>query len=250
MITTSLWALGSAGLVAGWYHLSVRRDMGKAVLLLSGAFAVIGCALLGFLGIAGALVPLIAIRLISFRQKLTHKRRVDDATPETFEALADAIRAKGSLRLGVAELAVSGPRVTREAFRAIQTRLESGIELPNALDVLHEYLGSIEAREAVLAMRLHLASGGDLSESLEMIAERSRDRLSIERELTAMTAQGKLSGLVMALAAPGFALITHSLGLGGGFLIRSPAGVALLFIGLLLDASGYFWMKKICEVAW
>lgn len=250
MISALLITAGISGLVVAWRRLTINRDLGRALVFGGAGTAAVGYAIFGIVGIAGAVAPAAVLRFIESRRRSRLERSKRNCTPEALEALADAIRAKGSLRLGVAELSRSGPAPTRRAFEMVQARLESGVDLQSAIGVLASELKSDEAREAVLAMRLHLASGGNLAQSLELVAERARDGLSVERELVAMTAQGRLSGIVMALAAPGFALVTHSIGLGGGFLIHTPVGIAVLVVGLCLDACGYLWMRNICEVRW
>lgn len=248
----SLLLLGAstASFYLAWRYLVRSEDHGKAIVLAGVGTGALGALTFGPVGLAGLILPAFLFRLIGrYRKKRAHRERCA-CTPEAFEALADAIRAKGSLRLAITELADSGPAPARAPFRSVQKQLEAGVDLATAAGSLAEEFGSDEAREAVLAMHLHLASGGNLAESLELVAERARDGLSVERELVAMTAQGRMSGLVMALSAPGFALATHTIGLGGGFLIRNPVGVAILVAGLFLDLCGYLWMRKICEVRW
>lgn len=240
----------TAGFYLAWRYLIRSDDHGKAIVLAGVGTGALGALTLGPVGLAGLFGPAVLFRLIRRRRRNRTDRERCACTPEAFEALADAVRAKGSLRLAIAELARSGPAPARAPFRSVQKQLEAGVDLASAVGSLADEFGSDEAREAVLAMRLHLASGGNLAESLELVAERARDGLSVERELVAMTAQGRMSGLVMALSAPGFALVTHSIGLGGGFLIRNPVGVAILVAGLALDLCGYLWMRKICEVRW
>ncbi|RIK09730.1 MAG: hypothetical protein DCC49_05375 [Acidobacteria bacterium] len=239
-----------AGFYLAWRYLTDRKNHGKAIVFAGIGAGSLGILLLGPFGLVGLFGPAALYRLIRWRQKTRMARERYACTPEAFEALADAVRAKGSLRLAIAELAQSGPVPARASFLSVQTQLEAGVDLASAVGSLSDELGSDEAREAVLAMRLHLASGGNLAESLELVAERARDGLSVERELIAMTAQGRMSGLVMALSAPGFALLTQSIGLGGGFLIRNPVGMFVLVAGLTLDLCGYLWMRKICEVRW
>lgn len=241
---------GAAGFYLAWRHLTKGGDSGKAIVLAGIGAGALGALTLGPVGILGLFGPAVLFRFVRRRRRNRMDRETCECTPEAFESLADAVRAKGSLRLAIAELADSGPAPARASFRSVQTQLEAGVDLASAVGSLADELGSDEAREAVLAMRLHLASGGNLAESLELVAERARDGLSVERELVAMTAQGRMSGLVMALSAPAFALVTHSIGLGGGFLIRNPLGVAILVAGLALDLCGYLWMRKVCEVRW
>lgn len=226
-----------------------RRLQGRS--LVSAAVAGFGGLLLvGPAGLLAASLPLIVQRVHCAHSRRQSRLALEEAIPEAIEVLAEAVRAKGSLRLAVAEVARAGPTEVRPLFDEVCRRLESGYDLDGAASVLGRDATAHGLRQALLAIRLHTSSGGNLAGSLETVARWARGRVSVERELRASTAQGRFSGFVVALAPIGFALVSHAAGLGGDFLFNSPAGLAALVVGLLLDVGGFLWIRRVCEVRW
>lgn len=227
-----------------------KRSGRIRVVVLSASAALVGLALFGAPGAVAALVPPVAERALSRGRARRRHRRVAESIPEALEVLADAVRAKGSLRLGLGIAATSGPEAMRPAFAAACRRLEAGFALDHAIDAIRETESAPGIGEAMLALRLHLSSGGNLAAALDAVAESCRSRLSVERELAAVTSQGRFSGLVVAVAPLAFAVFAFATGLGGQFLLASPVGLVVLFSGLGLDLLGYLWMRRVCEIRW
>ena len=169
---------------------------------------------------------------------------------ESLEELAEAVRAKGSLRLGIEEVARTGPRSIAPAFERASYLLAHGFSLDRALAGLFSLQDLPGATALEMALRTHIRAGGNLSAALEILAGSLRQRISVRRELEALTAQARLSSLVLATAPAGFALLSYALGLGGRFLISSSAGNVVLAGGLALELLGYWWVRRVCATKW
>jgi tight adherence protein B len=175
---------------------------------------------------------------------------VEEEFPEALEALAEAIRAKGSLRLGIAEVARQGPTRIAPAFARASEMLDRGLSLEHALLGLVPIRDLPGAAAMDLALRTHIEAGGNLPAALEVLASSLRQRNSIRRELEALTAQARLSSLVLAVSPIAFAALSYALGLGGRFLLRSVGGMIVLASGLVLEVVGYLWVRRVCAAKW
>ncbi len=226
-----------------------RQALARRVLPVFGAGAA-GFVAFGPLGLACSALPALASRLACATRERAQQRALAEALPEALEVLAEAVRSQGSLRLALGEVARAGPPPTRAAFASVCSRLDAGFDLAEATSSLATLVDAPGTEQALLAIGLHINSGGNLPASLDAVADWCRGRISVERELNAMTSQGRMSGLVVAVAPIGFAALAYATGLGGRFLIASPFGVAVLAAGLGLDMAGYAWMRRICEVKW
>lgn len=174
----------------------------------------------------------------------------EEEFPEALEALAEAIRARGSLRLGISEVARSGPGRIAPAFARAAEMLDGGLSLEHALAGLVPIRDLPGAAAMDLALRTHIEAGGNLPAALEVLAGSLRQRNSVRRELEALTAQARLSSLVLALSPIGFAALSYALGIGGRFLLGSIQGVMVLVAGLLLEVIGYLWVRRACATKW
>lgn len=200
--------------------------------------------------VAGAIAGLCAFEGSRRVRRARAVVAAEEEFPEALDALADAIRAKGSLRLGISEVAVSGPGRIAPAFARAAEMLDSGLSLESALQGLVPVRDLPGAAAMDLALRTHIEAGGNLPAALEVLASSLRQRNSIRRELEALTAQARLSSLVLAVAPIGFAVLSYVLGLGGRFLLGSVQGLIVLSVGLLLELVGYLWVRRACATRW
>ena len=107
----------------------------------------------------------------------------------------------------------------------------------------------IDVRILVTAILVQRDVGGNLAEVLDKIAYVIRQRFTIRRQLRVYTAQGRFSGIVLALLpiAVGSAL----------FFINKPYMITLFFdpiaryfliMAVILQILGYFWIRKIVDI--
>jgi len=101
----------------------------------------------------------------------------------------------------------------------------------------------------VMAIRLQRQVGGNLAEVLTTVSQTIRDRYSLKRQVKALSAEGRLSSVILSVLPvlmflallifnPLFLrpLFTTSLGL----MLMGGAAVLMIF--------GVFWLKKITEI--
>jgi tight adherence protein B len=76
-----------------------------------------------------------------------------------------------------------------------------------------------------------------------------RDRNGLRREVRALSSQARASAVVIGVAPIAFAVVAGSLDRRTiDFLLHSPAGIACLVFGVVLDGLGALWMHKLAEV--
>ena len=104
-------------------------------------------------------------------------------------------------------------------------------------------------RMAVAALTLGIDAGGAHGRALDGVAESLRERLAVDRELAALSSQARASAGVMAAAPVLFAGFTLSADpRTARFLLGTPAGLACLSAGLLLDGIAAWWMLRLTGV--
>jgi tight adherence protein B len=137
----------------------------------------------------------------------------------------------------------------RSEFARVIGQTNIGVSLLDALDDLAARMPSNETMMMARVIRVQSQTGGDLAKVLENLAATIKDRRRIQRKITALTAEGRMSALVLMLVP-----------LGLGFLIgmeQPPMGSALLFSGIghgvmltiaVMEIFGFFWLRKILAV--
>jgi tight adherence protein B len=114
---------------------------------------------------------------------------------------------------------------------------------------LTDRVALIDVRILVTAILVQRDVGGNLAEVLDKIAYVIRERFMIKRQLRVYTAQGRFSGIVLALLplAVGTALffINREYTLT---LFLDPIARYFLVLAVILQILGYFWIRKIVDI--
>lgn len=172
------------------------------------------------------------------------------------EGLADMITTiVGSLRAGfsfpqalksVAEEAASP---IKEEIDYVIKEMQFGKGIEDALIDLHERMPSEDLDLMIQAILIQRQVGGNLATVLDKIIETIRDRTKIQRQITTLTAQGRLSGYVIAFLPVilGFLLYLIEPDYIGG-LFRNPIGLGMVAAGVFSGVIGFILIKKITTI--
>ncbi len=236
--------------------------LGIALLVAGAGGAVWGWAVFGapplalICGLAAGIGArqVMARRMPSGRQPASAfwTRRVPSGREQLPEALSlqtCALRAGhsmiGSLQVIASEL---GPPLGEEVA-LVMREVELGASIDRALEDFALRMHGRELRLWVTAMLVHRQTGGDLARLLDATAERLRQADQLHRELRALSAQGRLSGLVMALAPLAFlALVSVTAREQVRPILSTLPGVLMLLTGLILDLAGFLWIRRILRI--
>jgi tight adherence protein B len=98
-------------------------------------------------------------------------------------------------------------------------------------------------------MTVHGKSGGNLAGALDEVVRTIRHRISVRRDLRALSAQGRISGTVLGSLPVGFFLVLASTSHRElAPVYRSGVGAAMVVAGLLMQALAYLWIRKLMKV--
>jgi tight adherence protein B len=188
--------------------------------------------------------------------EIRSRRRVARLAAERDEQLADAVRAvSSSLRAGlsapqaIAYAETESAPPLQSSLEAMSSSLEVGVPFDEALDGFSSDIDTEDARLVTGVLRLHRRSGGDLPAVLDQVADTLRERQAAAREVRALTAQARLSGVILGVLPVGFFAflwLTSREQIEGAF--RTPAGIAALGLGLVMEALAFLWIRHLLEV--
>jgi tight adherence protein B len=218
-----------------------------------GLSAVIGIFFGIFSGpIAGLIAFVIAIlffaAFINFAGA-REKKRFEKQLPDTLTLLSTSLRAGYSLLQAIEAVASEAPDPTaREFSRAVaETRL--GRSVPDALQSIVDRTQSEDFEWAVMAIEIQREVGGNLAEVLQTVADTMLARNRLKGEIKALTAEGRLSAIVIGalpLFMGGFLWFTNR-----GYLqplLDETVGLIAIGVGILLMLGGFLWLKKIVDI--
>jgi tight adherence protein B len=136
----------------------------------------------------------------------------------------------------------------KEFSRALaETRIGADIEV--SLDHLADRMDSTNLRWTGMAITIQRQVGGNLAETLRNTAATLRDRESLRRHVSALSAEGKLSAYIL-LALP-IGMFFYMLAVNKSYvelLWTNMIGIGMLVSGLVSLTVGVFWMRKVINV--
>jgi tight adherence protein B len=225
-------------------------DLVLVVGLLTLAVGAVGAVLAGLLLglLAAAAVPLGARLLIKFR---TWRRQAAfaDQLDDSLQLMASSLRAGHSILRAMDAVAQEGASPTAEEFARLINETRVGRDLGEALDEIAERTASDEFAWVAQAIAIHREVGGNLAEVLDAVGHTIRERNAIRRQVKALSAEGKLSAIVL-MALPfgilAFLSMTNPSYLAG--FTESLAGYAMIAGAAIMMTVGGLWLKKTVKI--
>lgn len=238
-------ALDRAGLAmrAGEFVAAVA---GTAVLVAVVLWLLAGGVVAALVGVVVTVVgaPQL-LRLLAHRRNKAFSRQLGDA----LMLLAGSMRAGVGIGQAIDNLAAElDPPMSTELDRAIlETRL--GREIEDGLAGVARRMNSKDLAWVVDAIRVHREVGGNLTRILEQVAEKIRVRAQLRRKVDALTAEGRMSAIVLGVLPIGMALVMYATNPEYlDPLFSSSTGLTLLAVGVGLLLAGFIWLRKLITV--
>lgn len=206
--------------------------------------------LLGVVGIAiGIFVPILGAP--TFLKFLAKRRnaKFGDQLGDTLMLMSGALRSGFGIGAAIDNVAqeMEAP-IGVEFQRAIlETRL--GRTMEDSLASIAKRVQNEDFEWVVDAIRIHHQVGGDLAQILDQVAETIRARTKLRRQISALTAEGRLSGIVlgaMPLVMAGI-LFSSNPDYMRPLFTRTGGQIMLAFAVVLL-VTGALWLKKLIDV--
>ena len=171
-------------------------------LLLAGIVTVLA-GLTGLLlgGIFPGILMIIAapLGLVFSLKVLTSRRqaRFDDQVPDTLRMLAGGMRAGHSLLRSLDAAAQESDAPMADELSRIVNETRIGRDLGESLRDVAERTSNEDFSWIAQAIEIHREVGGDLAEVLDHVGETIRDRNQIRRQVKALSAEGRVSAMVL-----------------------------------------------------
>jgi tight adherence protein B len=238
--------LDAAGLplrTAEWSVVHVAVTLGGALLfLLVGGGTIVSGALGLLLGLVGPWLFLV------LRQSRRESKFLSQL-PDTLQLLAGSLQAGYSLPQAM-------DTVVREARAPIGTEfnralIEARLGVPpeEALEGIARRTRSRDFSWIVMAIKIQKDVGGNLAELLGNVAETLRERERLRRQVSALSAEGRLSGIILAGLPVVFTVYLTLV--QPGYLepmVTTRMGLTLLAMGVILLVIGAVWMSRVVKV--
>ncbi len=238
------------------FHPVSRRGVLLFILISPLAFGLVGFVLSygqgwataifsGVFAFFGWLLP----RLVVSFQWQRRLARFDVQLVDGLNLMANSLKSGLNLNQVIQVLVKEMPNPISQEFGLVLSQEKLGLTVDEALAKMTERIPSEDLSLAVHSVLILRETGGDLSETFDVIAATIRERRKVDGKIKAMTQQGKMQGLL---------LILMPFGLGGMIYIMNPGFLEPLFttrlgwmmiaVMLLFQLVGALWVKKVVTI--
>jgi tight adherence protein B len=231
-ITTKLYQAGSRLSVGEFVLLTIVA--GGLGALLGNRIGLLGVPLLG---ITAALLPYLNLK----RQASSRLKLFQTQLPEAIDMVVNAMKSGYSLQAAIKFAGDEMPQPLGPEFARVYDEQRLGMDLRN--------VDSLDCRMFVTALLLQRETGGNLAEILSNIAVLMRERVGVRGEIDTLTAEPKLSAVVLALLPLVLFIVISSTNRAYmAPLWTTPLGRLLTMYGIGSVIFGYIVLRKIGQI--
>jgi tight adherence protein B len=225
------------------------------VLLASSFMAVVAVVLVSTL--TRSVLLAIGVAIVAGSLPVLYLRRAarkrlaafEEQFPETIDLMARGLRAGHALTTTLQMVGDEIPDPVGAEFRLLFEQQNYGMSLADALKAFGQRVPIIDSRFFVTALLTQREMGGNLSEVLDNLASVIRERFKVKRQVRAVSAHGRITGVVLGCLAPAIAVVLFIISPAHmRLLVDDPLGVRMVMVGLLLQLVGVAIIRRIVDV--
>lgn len=188
-------------------------------------------------------------RFIIHRKKIERLKIFDEQISEGIMIISNSLKAGYSFLQAVSVVVQETKDPFSKEFKKLLKEMSLGLSIQDALVNMLNRIDSEDLKLIVNAILIQKDIGGNLSEILDNISITIRERQKIQNELKTLTAQGKLSGIIIVLIPVFLGIIIYLFNKEYMILLFST-NVGLLMTGLAIFSQlmGIIIINKIVKV--
>jgi tight adherence protein B len=235
------------------YNAGVKLSPADFTLLVS-----VAAVLTGFVGslltnvilgiLLGAASPFI-IRLILTIRTDKRQGKFESQLTDTLQMLIGGLRAGHSVMRSIEAASLESEAPTSEELRRIVNETRIGKDMGQALEETAERMDSEDFRWVGQAIQINREVGGDLAEVLEQVCGTIRERSEIKGQVRALSAEGKMSAIVLMAMPVAVAVMLSFVNPGYmSVFVVNPVGNVLIAVSAVMFAIGGIWMSRTVKI--
>jgi tight adherence protein B len=182
---------------------------------------------------------------------MKNKRNVKftEQFPGVLEMIARSLKAGHALSSAIQLVGIEMPEPIGPLFKTAYEEQTLGLSMKDSLSQMLNRMQSMDLQLFVTAVNIHRDVGGNLSESLERLAQMIRSRLKIRRQVRVYSAQARLSSIILLLL-PVFMAVFFYFFLPGYIeeLLTTNLGKYGIAFAVVAQCLGFLVIRKIVNI--
>ncbi|SFT69547.1 tight adherence protein B [Selenomonas sp. GACV-9] len=196
-------------------------------------------------GLAGVILGLMFLDIYIKRRQKAFTNQLGDM----LTMVANALRAGFSFMQAFELIAREMEAPIGREVQKVVNEVNVGATLETALENMQKRVESPDFELVVTAVLIQRQVGGNLAQILDTISGTIQERIRMRREVKALTAQGRASGVVLAILPVALAGILTVV--NPGYLkplLEEPVGQVCMVGAVVLEVIGYFVIQRIVNI--
>lgn len=177
------------------------------------------------------------------------KRRFEEQLPDVLDLLGASLQSGAGVPAALELVVTEAAEPAASEFARVLSATRLGSSLVEALEVMADRLGSRDLVYTVQAIAVQQRTGGKLADVLAVVAEFMRGRFEVQREIQALTAEGRLSAYILGGLPFGIAILVSIV--NPDYLeplYTTGAGVVMLILTGIVMSIALFFMSRIIKI--
>jgi len=208
-------------------------------MMLGQPFIMLGCAAIGMLVPWGHLYYRKWRRLGVIHQQL----------PDALELIGRALRAGHALFVGMKMVGTEMRAPIAGEFQRGFDEISMGASVPESLTHLADRVELMDVKFFVTSVNIQRETGGNLAEIIDSLSRLIRKRFELKMKVSALSAEGRISAIVLMSLPIGLALVLHLV--NPEYLtplFTDPMGQTMVAVATTMMILGAFVMKRMIAI--
>lgn len=232
-------------------NIPLRKEEFIGLCILLAAFGFLfGYLLSGLLGGLALAVVAAYVPLLWAKSKVKKRLRAfQDQLVDMLTMTSNSLKAGYSFLQALELISKEMPAPISEEFARLIKEIQLGVTTEAALQNLSSRMKNDDLDLIITAVLIQRQIGGNLAHILDSIAETIRERIRIQREIKALTAQGRMSGHIFRVMPVGLGLLVYIINPKYmSIIFTSPLGWGMLAFAFVGQIIGSILINRIVKI--
>jgi len=176
-------------------------------------------------------------------------RKFHEQLPDTLQLISGFLKAGYSFNQALNMIVDESRPPISDEFRRILSEIRMGLPEREALENISKRINSEYFSWTVMAINVQREVGGNLAEVMELISNNIRERDRVMNRIKALTAEGRLSAIILIILPIAVGLMMIVLNRGYiSLLVTTKPGLMMLLVAGVMMIAGIIWIMKIVKI--
>lgn len=197
------------------------------------------------LAAVGAFLPILFIKIKKGRRIKAFEGQLGD----TLIMICNGLKSGFSFQQTMENVANDMPPPIGIEFGRVCNEIRYGATMEEALNNMVDRVKSPDLMLVVSAVLIQRTTGGNLSEILTTISQTIKDRIQIKGEISSITAQGRMSGMIIGalpICIAAVLMVVNPDYMSTFF--TTTAGKIMLAVSAVMEIIGFFAIRKVVTI--